>query len=188
MTRNLPMVMAATGQLADLPGVRIENGDLPAIRTGVNEYVAEIMRHLDTIVNSTARIGQFELEAIANQLRVAGMPDPTIFQKAGAVFHQNYARERATAEKTVVEAAEISRGIAGALGYQTDGVPNSQIHGRTYAAVRSEIERTVTDVFTKVIAYQQLTTSLRMQEIGAYSTKAAEMLRALNPMNPGRED
>jgi len=191
MTNKLPIVMAATGQLNNLPGVRVQSeNQLPAISTGVGstiEHLQQISAYLSSMLHSTQKIQQYELEAMANQLRVAGMPTATVFQEIAGFFHQNYARERRAAEKTVTESAQISRGYAKSLGRNVDNIPDSQIHGKNYGDISGDLEKTVADVLVKALTYTQALTNARIQEIEGYSRNAKGLFGALHPFSREEE-
>jgi len=191
MTSKLPIVMAATGQLNNLPGVRITgDGHIPQVPTEVGpnlEHIILIREHLAALVNSPKRFQQYELEAIANQLRVAGMPTATIFQDIAGVFHQNYARERRAEVKRVSESYEISRGYARGLGSNMDNLPDKQIHGIVYAAAAGELEKAVADVLVKTIRYIDALTEKRLQEIAGQSKGINGAYRSTNVLNSPNE-
>lgn len=192
MTSKLPTILAATGQMSNMPGVRI-NGEnnLPAIPTEVGstlEHLEKIREYLASLVNSTRRIQDYEFQAIANQLRVAGLPEATVFQEIAGAFHQNYARERKAAEKTVKESAEISRGYARGLGRKVDDVPDSQIHGKNYADIAGDLERNVADMLIKTLSYARALTDTRLHEIEGQARGMSGAYRSTNMLNSRNEN
>ncbi len=185
MGNNVQIVRDGQGYMPPaIPGITITNGDFPVTPLGVGntlEFIGRMQEPLTRIMHSLGVSQQYELAAITNQLRVAGMPEPTVLQKVFSPISQNYARERKAAERTVSESAEISRGFAKALGRDIRDVPNSQIHSVNYAATIGDLERATGNLMMQSLAYLQALTAMRIQESESYLKNSSAAFQALQP-------
>ncbi len=192
MKEKLPMMAVASGQAGNLPGARINSeNELARLKTDVGDtidHLKAIHSYLYTIVHSKQRIQQYELEAIANQLRVAGMPTATIFQELAGIFHQNYARDRRAAEKTVDISAAISRGYARQMGMDVSDISNDEIHGTNFGMITGDLEQTVHKLIMHTLGYVSALTQYRLQEAAGYAEAAKGVYRELHPFRLGESN
>lgn len=150
----------------------ITREDFARIPGGIGKIIDHIDRLLPmyySCARSIARIAEYEDSAIKHQLAVAGLPTPTIFQRIGAIFHQNYARERAAAVSRRDEGITISRGYTKSMGLRTRLIPDREIHAHNYMAAVSGFKETVREMQSMTLLQTQALVESRIKELEAYA-------------------
>lgn len=159
-----------TGQAGKNGLMAIGEGRVPTLDTQFQENIKLIQLmygHLSSMVQTVQRGQEYALEAIANELSVAGMPTATVFQEIAGFFHQNYARQRRAREKTVSVSHNISRGLLECFGYSGNKIPSGQENARLYATMAGVLNNAIQDLVVKTLGIAQATTQIKLQEIAA---------------------
>jgi len=190
MGNNVQIVRDSRGYISRVyPGATVtSNNQLPEVPTNIGntlEHIKRIQTLAAQAIIATQPLQRYELESIANQIKVAGMPEPTILQKIAGIVRQNYSREKAAAEKTVSESARISRGIARGLRKSVEDIPDAQIHGYNSVAVIDEVSRIANEITMQSLAYAQTLAAMYMQITENYLKNSTQSLQALQSFRRG---